>query len=121
MSAGINFTDSTGTALCGLYIAAPQALSGAGAITVNQYKSNVTTTGADALTLADGVFVGQRKAVQLIADGGNGTLTPTNLSGGTNITFADVGDRAELVWNGVSWYPVDLYNCADGATAPTLA
>lgn len=121
MSAGINLSNSNGTVLGGYYYAAPQALSGAGAISVTTYKTNVTTTGANALTLADGTFIGQRKCIQLIVDGGDGTLTPTNLSGGTTITFADVGDRAELLWNGANWIAIDLYNCADGATAPVLA
>jgi len=121
MSAGINFSSDTGTVFSNYLSAAPQALSGAGAVTVTQYKTNVTTTGANALTLADGTFLGQRKGIQLIVDGGDGTLTPANLTGGTTITFADVGDRAELIWDGSSWVVIDLYNCADGATAPVLA
>jgi len=102
-------------------IVTPQALSGAGAITVTEYKTNWTTTGANAGTLADGSFTGQKKLVQLIVDGGDGTLTPSNLSGGTSITFADVGDCALLEWNGSDWVATDLYNIVDGATAPVLA
>lgn len=123
MSAGHNLSNSTGTIIGGYYYAAPQAITGAGAITVNQYKSNVTTgAGAAALTLADGTFIGQRKAIQLVVDGGGtATLTPVNLSGGTTIAFADAGDRAELLWDGSNWLAIDLLNLADGATAPVLA
>ena len=120
MSATV-FSNETGNVFSGFYSAEKQSLSGAGAVTVTEYKTDVTTTGADALTLADGEFVGQRKAIQLIVDGGDGTLTPSNLSGGTTITFADAGDRAELIWDGSNWVVIDLYNCADGATAPVLA
>ena len=79
-----------------------------------------TTTGADAGTLADGAQIGQLKKVRLIVDGGDGTLTPTNLAGGTSITFADAGDTALLMWNGTDWVAIELSNDADGATAPVL-
>jgi hypothetical protein len=102
-------------------LAAQQALSGAGAINVTSYYTAWTTTAANAGTLANGVQVGQRKRIQQIVDGGDGTLTPTSLLGGTTITFADAGDFAELIWNGTAWVPVQLGNDADGATAPVLA
>lgn len=100
----------------------PQALSGAGAITVTQHKTNWTTTGADAGTLADGTIIGQVKVIQLIVDGGSdGTLTPANFADGSTITFADAGDTAELIWDGSDWNVLDLYNRADGASAPVVA
>jgi hypothetical protein len=98
-----------------------QALSGPGAVTVTEYYSAVTTTGADALTIADGVKIGQLKKIQLIVDGGDGTLTPATLSGGTTIVFADAGDYAILSWTALGWLAVELGNDADGATAPVLA
>jgi predicted RecA/RadA family phage recombinase len=101
--------------------AAQQALSGAGAITITEYYTAWTTTGADAGTLADGVQAGVLKKIQLIVDGGDGTLTPVTLTGGTTITFADAGDYAILQWDGSSWIPIELGNDADGATAPVLA
>ncbi len=112
-------TSSNYAMMCPL--AAQQALSGAGAITVTEYYTAWTTTGADAGTLADGNVKGQVKKIQLIVDGGNGTLTPTNLTGGTTITFADAGDYCVLMWSGTSWVPIELGNDADGATAPVLA
>ena len=102
-------------------MAAAQSLSGAGAINVTSYLTKWTTTAADAGTLADGVQIGQLKKIQLIVDGGDGTLTPANLASGTTITFADAGDFALLIWNGVDWVAIELGNDADGATAPVLA
>ena len=102
-------------------IAAQQALSGAGAINITTYYTAWTTTSTDAGTLIDGVVKGQLKKIQLIVDGGDGTLTPSNLSGGTTITFGDAGDYAILCWGGSSWVVIELGNAADGATAPVLA
>ena len=101
--------------------AAQQALSGAGALNVTSFYSVWTTTGAEAGTLVDGVATGQLKKIQLIVDGGDGTLTPSNLNGGTTITFADAGDYCLLLWDGAGWTILELGNDADGATAPVLA
>jgi hypothetical protein len=102
-------------------LGAPQALSGAGAINVTSYRTNWTTTAANAGTLADGTIEGQMKRIQLIVDAGDGTLTPANLAGGTTITFADAGDYAVLMWSAGEWRVLELGNDADGATAPVLA
>lgn len=101
--------------------AAQQSLSGAGAVTLTEYFTTLTTTGANALTLADGDVIGRLKKIQMIVDAGDGTLTPTTLVGGTTITFADVGDTAELMWTAAGWRAIALYNIVDGATAPVLA
>ena len=107
--------------LAPLYLsAAPQALSGAGAALVSTHKTNWTTTSTDALTLANGTVVGQMKLIQLIVDGGTGTLTPTSFADGTSIAFADTGDAVLLQWNGTAWRAIDLYNLVDGATAPAI-
>jgi len=102
-------------------IAAQQNLSGAGAITVTEYYTAWTTTAANAGSLADGVMKGQLKKIQLVSDGGDGTLTPNSLSGGTTITFADAGDFALLQWSGSAWVALELGNAADGTSAPVLA
>jgi hypothetical protein len=102
-------------------IAAQQALSGAGAINITTYYTAWTSTSTDAGTLIDGVVKGQLKKIQLIVDGGDATLTPSNLTGGTTVTFADAGDFVVLGWSGTSWVPLELGNAADGATAPVLA
>ena len=66
--------------------------------------TELTTTGANALTLADGTTSGQIKIVNMIVDGGDGTLTPATFANGTTITFDAVGESATLVWNStVGW------------------
>ena len=102
---------------------AQQALSGAGACNVTAFYTAVTTTGADALTLAAGTELGQLKKIQMIVDGGNGTLTIANLVSASLdvITFADAGDYVMCIWNGTAWRVLELGNDADGATAPAIA
>jgi len=78
-----------------------QSLSGAGAVDIVNDITELTTTGADALTLADGV-TGQKKIVKMISDGGDGTLTPANFLDGTTLTF-DNTDYAILYFNGSNW------------------
>jgi len=66
--------------------------------------------------------IAAQKKIQLTTDGGgDATLTPTSLDGGTTITFADVGDYAILCWDGSNWVVLELGNDADGTTAPVLA
>lgn len=77
------------------------------------------TTGADAeaLTLADGTYAGQRLTIVLVTDGGgDGTLTPTTLTGFATIVFADAGDSAtlEFVDSTVGW----IITGASGVAAP---
>lgn len=98
-----------------------QNLNGAGAINITSFYTAWTTTGANAGTLADGVVKGQLKKIKMIIDAGDGTLTPSHLSGGTTITFADLGDYVILAWDGTNWVAIELGNDADGSTAPVLA
>lgn len=123
-------TDEMGVVLLNEYLegsspfiptATQQALSGAGAVTVDEYYTAVTTTGADALTMADGLKIGQLKKVQLIVDGGDGTLTPATFADGTTVTYADAGDYAVFMWTSNGWTAIELGNDADGATAPVVA
>lgn len=81
---------------------APDTRTGAGAISLTTTKTLIVTTGANALTLADGVE-GQVKFLVMKTDGGDGTLTPANLYNGTTITFNDVGDSAHLVFIDGQW------------------
>ena len=90
-----------------------QSLSGAGAVDLTNLVTELTTTGADALTLADGTTSGQIKIVNMIVDGGDGTLTPVTFANGTTITFDAVGESATLVWNStVGW----IASSTQGAT-----
>ena len=79
--------------------------SGAGAVAITGAIHEITTTGADALTLAD-CTEGQVLRIVMVADGGNGTLTPSNLAGGTTITFNDVGDAVTLLFTNSNWFIV---------------
>ena len=123
-------TDEMGVILLNEYLegsapwiptATQQALSGAGAITVDEYYTAWTTTGAEAGTMADGLRIGQLKKVQLIVDGGDGTLTPATFADGTTVTFADAGDYAVFMWTSSGWTAIELGNDTDGATAPAVA
>lgn len=100
---------------------AAQALSGAGAVNVTSYLTKYTSTGgAQALTLAAGTQIGQRKKVSHVVDGGSGVLTATFV-GGTTITFTTVGEFADLLWNGTAWAVLELGNTATPGTPPVLA
>ncbi len=88
-----------------------QALSGAGAVDITSLITQVTTTSADALTLANGAN-GQMKIITMVADGGDGTLTPATFANGTTITFNDVGDSVLLVYNTTGgWAAVSNVGC----------
>ena len=88
-----------------------QALSGAGAVDLTSLITQVTTTSADALTLANGTN-GQLKIITMVADGGDGTLTPATFANGTTITFNDVGDSVLLVYNTTGgWAAVSNVGC----------
>ena len=86
-----------------IYGQTAQVLTGAGAVNITSAITHIVTTDADALTLADGTE-GQRKFIVMKTDGGDGTLTPTNLGNGTTITFDDAGDSANLFFTNAAWY-----------------
>lgn len=79
-----------------------QSLTAAGAVDIINGVTLWTTEGSDAGTLADGAE-GQRKIIKLIVDGGEGTLTPTNLLDGATLTFTEVNDAVELIFAGGTW------------------
>ncbi len=103
-------------------VADQETAAPAAALSLAAFSSLLNSTaGATTQTLAAGNVIGLHKRIQMIVDGGDDVVTITSLSGGTIITFADVGDVAELMWNGTNWIAIALYNCADGATAPVLS
>ena len=83
-------------------IGSVQQISGPGAIDVTSYITEITTTGADDYTLADGV-AGQIKIISMIVDGGDATITPTTFATGTTITMADVNDNITLLYGTNGW------------------
>lgn len=61
---------------------------------------------ADAVSLADGVVVGQEVTIVYAVAGHAGdsiVVTPATLVGGTTVTFADVGDSATFLWTENGW------------------
>jgi hypothetical protein len=99
-------TATTGTlTTTGTYLTAgtPQTLTGAGAVNLTTYTTLLVTTGANALTLAAGAE-GQHKFIRMKTDAGDGTLTVTNLQGGTTLTFNDAGDFVELYYVDAKWH-----------------
>jgi hypothetical protein len=83
-------------------LSSESALSGAGAVDVINEVTALTTTGANALTLADGA-VGQRKTIYLAVEDGDGTLTPANALGWSTVVFADAGDTVHLEFRTGGW------------------
>jgi len=79
----------------GFFVGSVQRLSGAGAVDVISETTALTTTGANALTLANGVD-GQIKYIILDVAGGVGTLTPTTKTGFTTVTFTNAADCVTL-------------------------
>lgn len=99
LSAAGDMVNSAGTAR---NVSTPQTLTGAGAVNITTRVTLLVTTGANALTLADGAS-GQEKVIVMKTDGGDGTLTPAHLVGGTTLTFNDAGDSVLLCFNGTAW------------------
>ena len=91
-----------------------QGLTGAGAVDLTNLITELTTTGANALTLADGTTSGQVKIINMIVDGGGtATVTPVTFANGTTIAFDAVGESVTLVWNStVGWVATSV----NGAT-----
>lgn len=104
------FNGDSWTAVTKVQYGTPQTLTGAGAVSLTTYATLLVTTGANALTLAAGVN-GQRKLIKMKTDGGDGTLTPNSLQGGTTITFNDAGDFVELVYLDGKWNVLSNSGC----------
>ena len=86
-----------------------QQISGPGAISLDTHMTEITTTGADAYTLANGVL-GQVKVISMVVDGGDATVTPTTLANGTTITFDAVNDNVTLIYGANGWLPTAVQN-----------
>lgn len=87
----------------GLELQGVQTLTGAGAVDLLSPITHLVTTGANALTLANGED-GQIKYIVMKTDGGDGTLTPANLGNGTTLTFDAAGESAHLIFTNGNWY-----------------
>jgi hypothetical protein len=83
--------------------------SGAGAVPVTASTVRLSTTAANALTLADGIN-GQILTIIMVADLGDGTLTPVTKTGYSTITFSAVGNAVTLQFlTTVGWMVIDNY------------
>ena len=91
----------------GGYIGGVQTISGPGAINLTTLHTEITTTGADAYTLADGT-AGQIKTIAMVVDGGDATLTPTTFANGTTITFNDQHDSITMIYGTNGWQVLAL-------------
>ena len=91
--------------IAGGIVGSVQTISGPGAINITSLHTAITTTGADAYTLANGV-VGQIKIISMAVDGGDATLTPTTFANGTSITFEDVNDCITLLYTANGWLSI---------------
>lgn len=97
------------------------ALTDNGVIDITSYQTQLTNTGAAAVTLNAGQDVGQLKRIQLVAAAANTVLSSTVLHGASTITFSAVGDVAELLWDGARWRIISLSNAAGSAATPVAA
>ena len=86
-----------------------QNLTGPGAISLTETVTNITTTGADAYTLADG-NIGQLKVICMVGNGGDGTLTPDNLVGWTSVKFDNVNNTLTMIYTSGGWAILALQN-----------
>lgn len=84
--------------------ASPQALSGAGAASLNTEVTLVTSTGAgQVITVANGTYIGQRKTFVHVVDGGSAVVTPATANGFATATLTNARDTAQLYWTGAAW------------------
>lgn len=85
----------------------PQALSGPGAITITEYHTQFTSTGAgDALTLAVATHIGHEKKISYIAESAGadtGVITPAAVVGYATVTLNTIGDYVVFFWTGAAW------------------
>lgn len=82
---------------------------GGGAADLLTRLSEVTSTGADVITLANGLYIGQQKVINCVVDGGSVIVTPaTTLGAWSTCTLLAVGDSVTLEWNGTGWFAVGV-------------
>jgi hypothetical protein len=85
-----------------------QVIAAAGAIDVLNPITLVESVGAaQAMTLADGLYIGQRKIIAQDTGATSSVITPAT-SVITNITLSGVGDSCELMWTTSGWVILGL-------------
>lgn len=99
-----------------------ETLTGAGEASVYYAVTECVAT-SDAITLANGLIVGQRKTIRLIAGStGNNTVTPATVSantdGGTSpaaVTLTTIGQEVTWEWRSDGWKLVEIKGAGVGA------
>jgi len=82
-----------------------ESLTAAGAASVSVPATFITSSGAIAITLANG-YEGQLKYIILVSDGGTATVTPTSFGNGTTITLDTDYDDWLGIFHAGSWWTV---------------
>ena len=98
------------SALGAIALSAPQVLTGAGAVSLSSGTTMLVNAGAVALTLANGLAIGQRKLIVARTAVGTGTLTPATPNGFSTLAFTAAHQWAELEWTSASGWEVVGYN-----------
>ena len=99
----------------------PEAITGAGAVSITTTLTTVASSGVIALTIADGTQ-GQIKVIVFITDGGTATLTPATMNDGTTLAFEDAGDSAILMWIGASgWQVISMAGTGATGRGPVIS
>lgn len=84
-----------------------QSISAAGAVAPENAVCYIQPSeAAMALTLADGTTAGETIRLVMTTKSQptyTAVLTPTNLAGGTTLTFDARDEYAVLIWNGTAW------------------
>ncbi|MGH7177363.1 MAG: hypothetical protein ACREJC_08290 [Tepidisphaeraceae bacterium] len=101
-----------------------ETVSAAGAVDPDVYLTDLSVSGTKAYTLANGTYVGQRKAMECTVAAAipAGTVTIATMSGSrTNVAyvFVTVGQRLELEWTAGGWRETALRPA--GADEPAAA
>ena len=86
----------------GGYIGGVQTLTGPGTIDLETLVTEITTTGTDAYTLANGT-AGQLKILSMVGNSGNGTVAPTTFANGNTITFTAINQTITLIYGTTGW------------------
>lgn len=101
--------EATGSLKGQFFVNGQQNLSGAGAVNIITGTTLLTTTGANALTLVNGL-PGQRKTIICVSNSGTATLTPSVKTGFSTVAFTAVGQSVELEFiNSLGWMVVNNY------------
>lgn len=113
----------TGSSAVGL-AAMSEAISSAGALNPAIPLTELTVSGTVAYTLANGTYVGQKKAIECVAAASTplGTVTIATMTGSrTNVAyvFSTATARLELEWTATGWRETALRPA--GADAPAAS